>query len=235
MPTVILFDIDGTLVLTGGAGMRAMARAFHELFSIPNAFEGVPMAGRTDTAILADAVRRTGIRPSDPRLSRFRDRYIATLHEELERPHPGKRVMPGVRALLDALIARDDVFLALLTGNFTEAARAKLAHFDLWRYFACGAFADDAEDRNALVPVALERVRACGLATVDRRDIVVVGDTPHDVRCAAAAGVRSIAVATGFSDRAELAASGADVVFEDLSDTRAVMEAIRAGEKRAGA
>jgi phosphoglycolate phosphatase len=223
MPKVLLFDIDGTLVLTGGAGMRAMARAFHDVFAIPDAFTGISMPGRTDTLIVADAVRRVGIAADDLRLLDFRRRYIDVLAQELDRPHPDKRVMPGVRELLDRLSTRDDVVLGLLTGNYTEAARAKLSYFDLWRYFTCGAYGEDASDRNALVPVAMSRVRECGVADVAPRDVIVIGDTPHDVACAAAAGATAVAVATGFSDRAALTSAGADVVFDDLSDTRAFL------------
>jgi phosphoglycolate phosphatase-like HAD superfamily hydrolase len=105
--------------------------------------------------------------------------------------------MPGIRPLLDTLASRDDVYLALLTGNYQKAARLKLEHFDLWRYFPCGAFADDAADRNSLLPKALERIRACGGPSVGPPDVIVVGDTPHDVACALAAGARPVGVATG--------------------------------------
>src|SRR5262249_27148871 len=153
----------------------------------------------------------------------FRDTYLARLILELERPGPRKGVMPGVRRLLDALVDRDDVFLGLLTGNYEEAARAKLEYFDLWRYFRCGAFGDDAPDRNGLLPKALAAVRACGGPAVDAADTVVIGDTPLDVDCAAASGARSIAVATGGHDVEALRRAGADVVFEDLRDTKAVI------------
>jgi phosphoglycolate phosphatase len=118
------------------------------------------------------------------------------------------------------------VFLALLTGNFADAAQAKLSYFDLWRYFVCGAFGDDAGDRNALVAVALDRTRRCGFPPVAPRDVIVIGDTPHDVACAAASGAVAVAVATGFADKASLSAAGADVVFDDLSDTSAVLAAL---------
>src|SRR5439155_14506603 len=154
------------------------------------------------------------------------DAYLAHLSTELDRPGPRKGVMPGVRRLLDELAARPDVYLALLTGNYEEAARVKLEYFDLWRYFRCGAFGDDAPDRNGLLPKALAVVRARGGPAVSPADTVVVGDTPLDVACAAAAGARSIAVATGGYDVDALRAAGADVVFDDLSDTDAVLMAM---------
>jgi len=219
--TVLLFDIDGTLVLTGGAGQRAMARAFEDLFAISDGFRDIPMAGRTDTWILSSAAERHGI--PVPELSRFHDAYLAHLERELDPPHPRKAVMPGVRPLLDTLASRDDAYLALLTGNYQKAARMKLEHFDLWRYFPCGAFADDASDRNSLVPKALERVRDCGGPSVERSDVIVIGDTPHDVSCALAAGARSVGVATGSFSASELRESGATIVFDDLSDTEAFL------------
>jgi phosphoglycolate phosphatase len=222
--TVLLFDIDGTLVLTGGAGQRAMACAFEELFGVGDAFRDMQMAGRTDTWILATAAAAHGILPSD--LSAFKDLYLAHLERELKAPNPRKLVMPGIRPLLDALASRDDVYLALLTGNYREAARLKLEHFDLWRYFPCGAFADDAPDRNSLVPKALDRIRACGGPSVEAAGAIVIGDTPHDVACARAAGSRAVGVATGPFSVAELRESGAEIVFDDLSDTDAFLKIV---------
>ncbi len=206
-----------------------MTSAFEEIFQIPDAFRGIPMPGRTDSWILSDAAAAHRIPRDSPDLLRFRDHYLRHLARELERPHPPhmrKGVMPGVRPLLDALAARDDVYLALLTGNYEAAARLKLEHFDLWRYFSCGAFGDDAPDRNGLLPKALAQVHACAGHAIDAADAVIIGDTPLDVACAAAGGARSIGVATGSHTVDELRASGADVVFEDLSDRDAVVDAI---------
>jgi phosphoglycolate phosphatase-like HAD superfamily hydrolase len=222
---IILFDIDGTLVLTGGAGLRAMSRAFEELFTVSDAFQGIPMFGRTDAGILFDAAATHGI--STPELARFRGVYLAHLATEVGKPGPRKGIMPGVRPLLDSLANRSDVYLALLTGNYEEAARVKLEYFDLWRYFRCGAFGDEATDRNILLPKALDRVRECGGPDVGPADVVVVGDTPLDVACAAAAGARSIAVATGSYDVDALRAAGADVVLTDLSDESDVLRALQ--------
>ena len=135
--------------------------------------------------------------------------------------------MPGVRPLLDSLTNRSGVYLALLTGNYEDAARLKLEYFDLWRYFRCGAFGDDAPDRNSLMPKALDRIRECGGPDVGPADVVVIGDTPLDVTCAAAAGARSIAVATGSYDVAALRSTGADVVLTDLSDEADVLRALQ--------
>jgi phosphoglycolate phosphatase-like HAD superfamily hydrolase len=223
---VLLFDIDGTLVLTGGAGQRAMARAFDDIFSVPNAFQHIDMPGRTDSWILSDAVTAHGVSGAAADRARFREVYLEHLRREIEQPGSRKGVMPGVRPLLDLLVRRDDVYLALLTGNYEDAARIKLEFFDLWRYFRCGAFGDDAPDRNGLLPKALAAIRACGGPEVAPLEVVVVGDTPLDVACAAASGARSLAVATGGYDADALRAAGADLVFEDLSDTGEVLAAI---------
>ena len=222
MTTVLLFDIDGTLVLTGGAGQRAMARAFEELFCVSDGFRDIQMAGRTDTWILSSAAEFHGIIPD--RISRFQDAYLAHLERELEPENPRKTIMPGVRPLLDALAARDDAYLALLTGNYQRAARLKLEHFDLWRYFQCGAFADDAPDRNSLLPMALARIRERGGPNVQPANTIVIGDTPHDIECALYGGAVAVGVATGPFTSEQLRDCGATNVFEDLSDIEAFLE-----------
>ena len=221
---VLLFDIDGTLVLTGGAGGRAMTRAFEELYGVGNAFEGVPFNGRTDAWILSRAAAAHGI--DDEAIARFKPLYLDYLAEELHRPGPRKGVMPGVEPLLDELSRRDDVYLALLTGNFERGANLKLEYFDLWRYFTCGAFGDTTHDRNGLLAQALARIEVCGGPQVAPADVVIIGDTPLDVGVAIAGGTRSMAVATGSHTTDELRASGADVVFQDLSDLEAVLAAV---------
>ena len=227
MTKLVLFDIDGTLVLTGRAGIRAMNRACEEVIGHAGALDGIPVAGRTDWIILHDALGAIGHALDDDLFARLRDAYVRHLEEAIAEPGEGvKAVMPGIRPLLDTLAARPDVFLALLTGNFERSARIKLAHFDLWRYFRCGAFGDDAADRNALVPFALERAKGCGLEAIPPESIFVIGDTPHDVACARAAGAVPIAVATGTFTVDQLRASGAEIVFEDLSDSDAVLRVI---------
>jgi phosphoglycolate phosphatase len=227
LPCVILFDIDGTLVLTGGAGQRAMARAFEDTFSVANAFQHIEMPGRTDSWILTDALTAHGVPAEPANIARFREAYLEYLQIEIRHPGPRKGVMPGVRALLDVLLGRDDVYLALLTGNYQDAARLKLEFFDLWRYFRCGAFGDAAPDRNGLLPKAIATIRTCGGPEVVPSQVVVIGDTPLDVECAAASGARSLAVATGGYDIDALRAAGADVVMKDLGDTRQVLRALR--------
>jgi phosphoglycolate phosphatase len=224
--TIVLFDIDGTLVRTGGAGVRAMNRAFEDVFGVAGAFNGIPMAGRTDKGILESAAARAGLDSGGEFFRRFRARYCERLLEALPEPGHHKSVLPGVRPLLDALTPRLDVFLALLTGNCEQGAKLKLEYFDLWRYFSCGAFGDDLNNRNDLFAVAMQRALECGAPEVPARNVMVVGDTELDVACAAAAGARSVAVATGPADSIALRQCGADAVFEDLSDTDAFLQLI---------
>ena len=203
-----------------------MTRAFHELFQVPNAFDGIEMAGRTDKWILENAASRSGVSLSTLTFQRLLDTYFSRLRETLAEPVSDKDVLPGVSKLLTELADRDDILLALLTGNCEAGARIKLEHFDLWKFFRCGAFGDDVHDRNELFPVAMARAAEQGV-TAKPQDVIVIGDTVFDVACARAAGARSIAVATGPSNAERLAESGADLVLEDLSDTQAVFEMLR--------
>ena len=231
MPKLVLFDIDGTLVLTGGAGLRAMNRAFTDVIGQPtppkgstpgDALNGIPVAGRTDWSILQDTLARVGRELDLDLLGRLRERYVVHLRDEILHPGTGfNGTLPGVNVLLDALEPREDVYLGLLTGNFKDGAQVKLERFDLWRYFRCGAFGDDAPDRNALVPVALERAAACGMPSFAAADVIVVGDTPNDVACAQAVGAVPVGVATGGYNADQLRQCGADIVFETLEDAEA--------------
>lgn len=226
MTKLLLFDIDGTLVLTGRAGLRAMVRAFGELFGHDEPFAGVSMAGRTDTFLLSHALTHAGLADDDDTHVRFREVYLRMLAEEIEKPGTGRKgVMPGVAPLLDALGTQDTCHLALLTGNYREAAEIKLTHFGLWGFFPWGVFGEESADRNALAQLARQRL-PLHLPDVPVEEIVVVGDTVFDIECARAIGARAVAVATGGQTVAELRGAGADSAFEDLSDTRAVLDAL---------
>ena len=226
MIKLILFDIDGTLVLTGGAGGRAMARAFADVFGLQNGLASISMAGRTDAWIVAQMAAQYGVPCDSETLERFHDAYIGHLLREIHKPGPQKGVLPGVRSVLDVLAAHEGAHLALLTGNFERGAQIKLEYFDLWRYFASGAFGDTTHDRNSLLADAIARVEASDGPSVRPSEVVVVGDTPLDVAVAVAAGARSLAVATGSYDVDALRASGADVVLEDLTDMKAVLDGL---------
>ena len=211
-------------MLSGGAGGRAMSRAFEELYGVRDAFNGVPFNGRTDAWIVSQTAARHGI--DTGALGGFKSRYLTHLAQMLHEPGPRKGVMPGVRPLLDALSARDDVFLALLTGNYAEGARLKLEYFDLWRYFSCGAFGDVVHERNHLLADALAQVRARSGLPAEAAHSIVIGDTPLDIGVAKFGGAKSIGVATGSHTVDDLRAAGADLVLEDLSDLEKVLAAV---------
>ena len=222
--TLVLFDIDGTLLLSGGAGKRALDETFEELFGVAGGFEGIPVAGRTDPLLLDDALARHGMTAAADLRARFHDRYCDLLEERILDPLPRKGLMPGVRRLLARLDDRADLTSALLTGNFARAARIKLEHFGLWQHFACGAYGDDGASRDDLAPVAIARARRQGIDIRSAAQVVVVGDTPLDIRCARTAGAWSVAVATGPYRAAELEAHGAHRVLPDLADTAACID-----------
>ncbi len=226
---ILLFDIDGTLLLSGRAGYRALTRAFEELFGVERGFDHVPVAGMTDDLILTDALARADVPADDEARAHFHRRYCELFADEIHFPGPRKGLMPGVSRLLDRLSQIDQIRCGLVTGNFAKPARIKLAHFEVWHFFHFGAYGDDAPVRDELVPIAVERAGRDGVRVEAAADVVVIGDTPLDVQCAAAAGARSIAVATGNYDEAALRQTDAHAVLADLSDTDAVVELLLAG------
>ena len=224
---LLLFDIDGTLMLTGGAGARALTRAFHEVFGLVDALVGVRLHGQTDPQIVTDTLAKAGRTGSEDELARIRALYLEYLGHEI-RAAEKARVLPGVLGLLEHLAGIPHVKLALLTGNIEPGARIKLSRFDLNRYFACGGFGSDSHLRRALVPIALDRARTHFGIEVDPADAVVIGDTEKDVDCGRAAGARTLAVATGGATEAVLHEAGADVVVPTLEDTHRIAEMLLA-------
>lgn len=225
MNLLVLFDIDGTLVLTGRAGVRGMNLAFGDLYGNGRALDGVTVNGRTDKAIVIEAMGRIGVEPTRESIAALREAYIARLRVEIARPseHPSL-VLPGIAALLDALAVRPGVVTALLTGNFVDGATVKLRHFDLWDRFAFGAFGDEHVDRRDLVPVAIQRAKEAGTPAPPPDRIIIIGDTPHDIDCAKAHGARAIGVATGSSSRADLIDAGADLALDTLEPLDQVLD-----------
>jgi len=217
---VVLFDIDGTLVRTGGAGKAAIEAALVEEFQVELAADGVLYSGRTDRAISKDLLRIHGVPISDDNINRLLNNYLQRLPAALTRI-PGK-ILPGVDDLLTRLQPHPAIRLGLLTGNVRLGARHKLAHFGLWEYFHFGGFGDHYEDRDDVARAALrEAEQQCGELTPDQ--VWVIGDTPLDVRCARAIGARSIAVATGWHSLEELHATGADYVLPDLTEPESLL------------
>ena len=223
---LLLFDIDRTLLAAGGAGFRAINRAFAELYGLEDATEGIIPDGKTDPMLFREAMARIEgtDRLDGPAISRLTQRYIELLPEELTAPPA--RLMPGVRSLLEALAAEPAVLMGLVTGNLEQTAYAKLRLFGLDRFFTIGAFGSDSGDRLELPPIAVRRAETKAGSRLAFRDVTIVGDTPRDVACALAWGAKAVGVATGRSSCQELHDAGADVVFGDLSDTDAVLEAL---------
>jgi phosphoglycolate phosphatase-like HAD superfamily hydrolase len=220
LSALLLFDIDGTLLMSGGAGVRAMTRAFEIVFGVPNGFEGIPIAGYTDSFLVSRALEQAGVDDTLDAHQTFRTTYLDVLAEEIQKPGRGeKRLMPGVSALLEQVAHRSNLYTALLTGNYEPAAHIKLAHFGVDGYFSWGAFGEDSPDRRELARVALQRAEERAVPPAARENVVVIGDTPHDVACARAIGARVVAVATGGHSFEELEQCRADQVLHDLSDT----------------
>lgn len=211
LPLVAL-DIDGTLLRTRGAGRQALDEAFHALYGWDDATEGVNVAGATDEVICRDVARRFGAPWTPADTERLVAAYLPALDRRLADP-TRTELLPGVEALIAAL--EGVAHVALLTGNWTAGADRKLAAAGLADRFAFGAFAEDAEDRNGLVPVVVERARARGLAV---GGVLVIGDTINDVVCARAGGAAVVVVETGFCTPDELAASGPDLQVRDLAE-----------------
>jgi phosphoglycolate phosphatase len=217
MPLMIacLFDIDGTLLASGGAGKAALESALTGEFDVELRAH-VPYSGRTDRAIMRDLFRHHAIAETPANLQRLLAGYLHRLPDSLRRHHG--RVLPGIEALLIELKRTPDVAVGLLTGNVRAGAQAKLGHFGLYEHFDFGGFGDHHFDRDDVAREALAAVHSCvgPHCTADR--IWVIGDTPLDVQCARAIGARVAAVATGVHSRAELAPTKPDLLLDDLSD-----------------
>lgn len=226
-PRLVLFDIDETMVSSHGAGRRALERAMSEAFDRPISLEGHSLSGKTDPQICIEALSAYGYEPSQvvEALERIFNRYLPALTDEVKQSQEF-RIHSGVVELLDTLEKRDDVCLALLTGNIEPGARIKLERFGLHRYFGFGAFGSDAHDRMMLPAIACERGRRHCQFEFEPGDLVIIGDARNDVLCAKGFGARSIAVATGKTTRETLAALEPDYLFDSLSDTAAVLDAI---------
>jgi phosphoglycolate phosphatase len=211
---VCLFDIDGTLVASGGAGKAALEAALTEEFGVPSLLENMQLSGRTDRGIMADLLRRHGLDDSPENYRRLRDSYLRHLPQFL---HSG-RILPGIAELLAHLAERDDVAVGLLTGNVRAGAKVKLGFFGLYDYFAFGGYGDHHLDRDDVAREALAEVRERFNGSILPERIWVVGDTPLDIRCARSIGARAVAVATGWHNAEELAEHRPDLLFADLSD-----------------
>lgn len=227
--TLVLFDIDGTLLASGGAGRRAVLGALAPWLGDAPATHGVRFDGKTDPQIIRELFQAAGhVEPPSPSLiADLSERYLAALERELAGEGPRPTVLPGVPALLDALEAEPTVVLGLLTGNIRRGAALKLASagVDVGR-FAVGAYGCDSAHRPDLPAIAAERAVPHFGEAPRGEAVVIIGDTPADVACGAGIGARALAVATGAYSVEELAACGPHATFPDLQDTPAVLRAI---------
>lgn len=224
MPTFILFDIDGTLVSLDGAGSRSLNRAMEELLQVTDGFQGIDFGGKTDLQIIREGLGALGLADRDDLMHSLLDLYLVHLRTEVSKGRG--HVKNGVRELLPAL--QDlGIYVGLLTGNAEVGARLKLEPFGLNRYFPVGAFGSDSEDRNLLLPIAVQRLQEAGSASVSYEHCVVIGDTPKDVECAHVHGASAIAVATGTYPLKELEKTDAELVIADLSNAAKIVDWIR--------
>ena len=221
---LLLWDIDGTLISTGAAGHRAIERAAAERFGGSGDLEGVEIAGRTDTGIAHQILKKYGEPITDASVELLLDTYVRLLAEEL--PRREGRVLPGVLELLERAAKRPDTSLGLLTGNLERGAKLKLEHYGLWHFFAFGAFSDDHHDRTELGAVALSRALKAPRTDFAGSQVDVIGDTGHDIACGKAIGARTVAVATGSWPREQLAGHKPDFLFDDLSNVDEVIDTL---------
>lgn len=224
MARIILFDIDMTLIRSRGAGRIALNRAFATAFGIASATDGISFDGRTDRAIFSEIIAVHGLGP-DPESAfrRVTHDYLKGLSDSLTE-YQGV-ALPGVEELLPLLQGSHGA-IGLATGNMRPGAQIKLAHYGLWEWFSGGGFGDATPIRAELVTAGIRDMAAMLGVDADPRDTIVIGDTPLDVEAAQKAGARSLAVATGSHTSEALRDSGPNWVFDDLSDTAAVMKVL---------
>ena len=224
---LVLFDIDGTILTARGAGRRALKRALEHVFGTAGALDGYEMSGKTDPRILFEVLEGAGLHRDHvkPRLDDFFEAYARTLVEEIG---DGSQVvmMPGVAELVKRLDVEDRVVLGLLTGNIEQGARIKLGPTGLLPYFVLGAFGSDDPDRRCLPSLAARRAHALKGYPFRPDEVLVIGDTPHDIDCARAFGAIAVAVATGRFSRAQLEADSPDLLFDDFADVESAARAI---------
>ncbi len=221
---LVLFDIDGTLVSCGPTPRRVFRRALEETFGTAGPIDGWIFDGKTDPLIVRELMEAAGVAWDKEQIDRALKLYVEALSRELPN-EPSKKVLPGVRDLLDALTGKS-ALLGLLTGNVRAGAQAKLGSLGLWDYFPFGGFADDSHLRSEIATAAVGRAAERAGRPFSGREIVIVGDTPHDVRCGRHLGARAVGVGTGRSSPEELLAAGAEAAFADFADRQSVTDAI---------
>lgn len=220
MIRLVLFDIDGTLIRTGGAGVKAFAKVFATEFGAVDGFEQLKFGGRTDVSLLREFFGFHNIPATPENFHRFFERYVFWLDHILQESQA--QVCPGVREFLRELQGLEPPpLLGLLTGNLRLGAEIKLRHLNLWDTFTVGAFADNHEDRDQIAALACQRASGFLEQELLADEVLVIGDTPLDIRCARAIGAKVLAVATGGSTLQQLMAHEPDWAVKDLRGVRA--------------
>jgi phosphoglycolate phosphatase len=214
---LFLFDIDGTLLTTDGAGRAALKSAGADLFTIEEDLQTINVSGSTDTAIVQEILLHHSLDVSTANVNRYLGGYLVWLRQHLA--SQSGAILPGIISLLDVL-AQDGQAIGLLTGNIRRGAEIKLTAHGIWDRFSFGAFGDDNSDRNQLGPIAKQRAEAALNTEFAEHDIFVIGDTPKDIACARAFGAVAVAVATGRYSLANLSAHQPDHLCRDLADTK---------------
>lgn len=219
---LLLFDIDGTILLTDGAGTRAANRAFEKLYGLNDAMAGIDAAGKTDPLILREMFRNTLSRDYTPdEAEEIYREYVLYLREEIKISRID--IMPGIPALLENLSLRSDMILGIATGNIEHSAWIKLRQSGLDRYFRLGGFGSDSPHREVLIRKAIERAGNLLNHTGDIEKVFVIGDTPFDIIHGRAAGAVTVAVATGGYTTKELKRHEPDHLFDHLEDLGSVI------------
>lgn len=227
MKTLLLWDIDGTLLASAGAGLRALVVGLRQQFGIDGSLEDIDWAGRTDRYIVRQILAKYGLPGDETTFARMLEGYLEALPGEMARA--GSRVLPGVEALVTRAAGADGVAQGLLTGNIRRGAETKLGHHGLWDYFAFGAFANDSEFRNDLGPHALRRAHAHTGHAFQPEQVWVIGDTPHDIACGKIFGARTLALATGHHTLEQLASHSPTALLADLAEIDRAWELLTAG------
>jgi phosphoglycolate phosphatase len=220
MIRLVLFDIDGTLVHTGGAGVKAFRKVFQIEFDAHDHFEKLKFAGRTDVSLVREFFSYHNIAATPDNFTRFFERYVFWLDHILS--HSKTEACPGVWEFIHQLKSLPQPpLLGLLTGNIVLGAEIKLRHFDLWKEFETGAFADDSESRDEIAAVAKQRGSRVLGRNLHGNEVLVIGDTPLDIRCGRAIGAKVLAVATGGATLEELKRHAPDWAVQDLTEVSA--------------
>ena len=221
---LLLFDIDGTLIHSAGAGVESLRHTLVQRFNIKDDLKDIEIAGMTDSGIVMNILNKHRIPTTNENIASFLDTYVHFL--SLELPRRAGQVLPGVVELLEKLKSRPHLILALLTGNVSRGAQLKLEHYGVWHFFEFGAFADDHHDRNQLGTFARARAREKHGIEFQADKIDVIGDTPRDIACGKAFGARTVAIATGSSPKEELASHNPDFLFDDLSNVNEIIQVL---------